>query len=491
MREIIKAIFKTGSASIINIVLGVISTKILAVAVGSSGMGLYSIISQTLSTATTAGTMSGQTALVQGLASKQGAERDKYLIAVFWIFVFGAIAVTLGFLLFSSLIAQTIFASSDEKTISLVRWMALPIILTIIYSYFISLLNGFRAIGRLAIAQVIVSIVTVIFVYPVSKLVNGGHIIAFILLISVSTIGGIIFCLTVAHKEKWLDPLIRNLIPKLDNRAVKHFYHMSRTRLITGLVTTGTLLIIRTTIIQYKGFSSAGIFDVAWALSMAYVMLVLSSFGTYYLPTLSGINDISSRITLIQNTFKLSLIIIVPLIITIIVLKPLVISILYTREFIPSLEIIRWMLIGDYLKVSSWILSIPMVAYVDMKSFFWTEISWNTGFLIMSYLAIYYNYMEGIGIAFVIMYAFYLIYMIIYCRIRFHLSLTKKMTLHWIVGLALILLVSFCEWDATVVSYSHATVWIICGCLVSWMALEKKEKYEMVKRVPGIKNNIK
>jgi len=491
MREIIKAIFKTGSASIVSIILGVISTKILAVALGSSGMGLYSIINQTLSTATTAGTMGGQTALVQGLASKKGNERDKYLITVFWIFIFGAMATSLFFWIFSPLIAQTVFASNDEETISLVRWITLPLTLTIIYSYFTNLLNGFKAIGRLAIAQVIVSFVTLLFVYPLFILASSGHTISFIFLISVSTMGGIIFSIIVAHKEKWLNPLIKDFIPKIDRGAMKHFYYMSRARLATGLVTSGTLLVIRAMIIQYEGFSSAGIFDVAWALSMTYIMLLLSSFGTYYLPTLSGIEDPQSRITLVQETLKMSLIIVIPLIITIIELKPLVIAILYTHEFIKSLEIVRWMLIGDYLKVSSWILSIPMVAYADMKSFFWSEIIWNAGFLMISCLAIYYNHLEGIGISFLLMYAIYLVYMKIYCEVRFQIPITKKMTLHWVAGLALVLAASFYDWNTTVVSYSHAAVWITCGCLVSWISLEKDEKYELVKLIFGTKNGIK
>lgn len=491
MREIIKAIFKTGSGSVINIILGVISTKILAITLGSSGMGLYSMINQTLLTATTAGTLGGQTALVQGLASKEGEERNNYLVTVFWIFIFGSIAMSLGFLLFSPLIAQAVFASSDAKTISLVRWMALPIILTTIYSYFTNLLNGFRAIGRLAIAQVTVSFVTALVVYPASKLISSGYTIAFILLISASTMGGIIFCLKVAYGEKWLTPLTENFVPKFDKGALAHFYNISRTKLAAGLITTGTLLVVRAMIIQYEGLSSAGIFDVAWALSMTYVMLLLSSFGTYYLPTLSGITDPEARITLIHSILKISLILIIPLIITIIVLKPLVISILYTREFLQSLEIIRWMLIGDYLKVSSWILSIPMVAYADMKSFFWSEILWNIGFLIFSYFAMYYNYLEGVGIAFVIMYLIYLIFMVIYCRTRFQLTFTKKMIFHWTIGLILILTVSLYDWNKTVVSYSHATIWIISGCLVSWLALEKEEKYEMVKLIPGIKNITK
>lgn len=477
MREIIKAIFKTGSCSIISIILTVISSKVLAIVLGSNGVGLYSLIKQTLDTATTAGVMGGQTALVQGLASKQGAEKDRYLTTVFWIFVCGAMVIALCFLLFSPLISQTIFASKDEKTISLVRWMALPAVLAIMSTYLGSLLNGFRAIGRLAIGQVIVSIVTVFLMYPISKLVSSGYIIAFILMISASTMGGIIFCLTVAQKEKWLNPLIVNFKPKIDKGDVKHFYQIAITTLISGLIGVGVMLIIRTMITRYGGFSSVGIFSVAWALSMTYVMLVVGSFGTYYLPTLSGINDIPSRNKLIQDLFRISLLLIIPIIITVIVLKPLLITVLYTHEFMPSLKIIRWMLVGDYFKVCSWVFAMPMLAYKDMNVFFWTELSWNMGLLILSYIGIiYYNDIQLIGTAFLILYVFYFVYSIFYAHNKHSVVLTKNSLVHWILGLLLIIAASCQTWEDTQVNWISALIWIAVAFGFSWMTLNKGER---------------
>jgi O-antigen/teichoic acid export membrane protein len=482
MSEIIKAIFKTGSSSVITIILGVVSTKVLAVVLGPSGIGLYSLINQTLTTASTAGTMGGSTALVQGLASKQGTEKDNYLVTVFWIYICGAMVIALGLFLFSPLIAQTVFASNDEKTINLVRWMALPVSLIILYSYFVSLLNGFRAIGSLAMGQIIVSVVTVFLIYPVSKLVSSGYITAFIWMISISTIGGIVFCLIIVHREKWLNPLIANFIPKFDKGSVKHFYYIASTTLITGLITAGTLLIVRTMIIRYGGFSSAGIFDIAWMLSMNYMLLLLSSFGTYYLPTLCGINDIPARNTLMQDLFRITLLLVIPLIITVIVLKTLVINILYTDEFMPALKIIRWMLIGDYFKASSWILAMPMLAYGDMKPVFWTELLWNMGFLILSYIGIFYfSDMQLIGTAFFIMYAIYFVYTIFYAQSKHNVSLTRNIIAHWVFGLVLIIFASWKTWIDTQVNWVPAILWIVVAIGFSWMTLNKGERSKLIK----------
>lgn len=484
MRDIIKAIFKTGSGSIITIILGMISVKIMAVVLGPNGLGLLSLIRQTLQTASITSTMGGGTALVQGIASKEGNEKDNYLITVFWIFVIGAISTSIVLLLFAPWIAKTIFATNDAQTIGLVRWMVLPVMLMAIYSYLTSVLNGFHAIGRLVIGQVIVSIVTVFLAYPISKLVSNGNTIAFIWMISVSTLGGLIFYLLIAYKKRWLNPLIVNFKPRFDKKALKHFWHISSTTLVTGLITTGTLLLLRVMIVRYGGLDSAGIFDVAWTLSMIYIMLVLGSFGTYYLPTLSGIKNEFARITLMQNILKISLIIVVPLIVTIIVLKPLVIHILYSNEFLPSLEIIRWMLIGDYFKVSSWIFSISVVAYANMKVFFWTELLWNTGFLLISSLALFYfKNMQGIGLAFIIMYFFYFVYYLYYVRSKHQFLITKRLLWTWLIGLVLIILASWQTWSDIDVNWISAPIWVGVAIGFSWAVLEKDEKSKLIKMI--------
>ncbi len=480
MYDIIKAVFKTGSASLIGILLGAVSTKVMAVILGPNGVGLFSLIRQTLATAVTAGTVGGQTALVQGLASKEGNERDRFLITVFWIFILGAISIAVGLLLLAPWIAKIVFTTNDNQTISLVRWMALPGLLMIIFSYLISVLNGFRAIGRLALGQIIVSMVTISLVYPVSKLVSSGYINAFVWMMAASTLGGIIFCFIIAYKEKWLNPLILNFRPQFDKNAIKYFSRVSGTTLITGLIATGTLLIIRGMIVQYGGLASAGIFDVAWALSMTYVMLLLGSFGTYYLPTLSGINDIQTRITLIKKLFRLSILFIVPLIVSLIVLKPLVIQLLYSDKFIPALEIIRWMLIGDYFKVVGWVLAMPVLAYADMKVFFWTELLWNGGFLVLSTLAIFfYKDLQGIGIAFIILYFFISVYYLYYVYSKHQLPITKTLLKPWFYGLILIILASLQTWSTIHVNWVLAAIWILLSIAFSWYELTKNEKNKL------------
>ena len=67
------------------------------------------------------------------------------------------------------------------------------------------------------------------------------------------------------------------------------------------------------------------------------------------------------------------ILLVAPLITLVILGKSLVVSILYSKEFLPSFDIIQWMLIGDYFKAVGWVLATPMLAFADLRMFFWTE----------------------------------------------------------------------------------------------------------------------
>jgi O-antigen/teichoic acid export membrane protein len=214
------------------------------------------------------------------------------------------------------------------------------------------------------------------------------------------------------------------------------------------------------------------------------MMLLLSSFGTYYLPTLSSISDTFARNTLIQDLFRISLLLVIPLIITIIVLKTLLISLFYTWEFTPALKIIRWMLVGDYFKACSWVLAMPMLAYGDMKPFFWTELFWSMGFLALSYIGIfYYKDMQLIGTAFLILYAIYFAYTIFYAHNKHNVILTRNIVVHWILGLFLIVFVSLETWGDTQVNWISGLFWILAATGFSFLMLNKEEKSKLIKMV--------
>jgi PST family polysaccharide transporter len=79
-----------------------------------------------------------------------------------------------------------------------------------------------------------------------------------------------------------------------------------------------------------------------------------------------------------------------PVFIAMMAMAPLVIHLLYTSSFTPAIEVLRWQVLGDVLKVVSWPLGFLILAAGDGKTYFWTETAsaFVTAFLIVALVPI-------------------------------------------------------------------------------------------------------
>ncbi|CAN4273179.1 RfbX Membrane protein involved in the export of O-antigen and teichoic acid [Methylophilaceae bacterium] len=479
MRDLIIGVLKTGSGAVVNLLLGVISIKIMAVILGPSGTGLLSLIRQVVFTFASLG-MGGQTALIQGIANKEGIARDTYVRTIFWLFVLAAFFSVVLIELFASIIVALVFGKSDANLVQLIRWIALPVFLMYAYIFFKSILNGFRAIGRLAIVEMLGPIATLMLVYPVCIFVGEGYALAFIWMISAAQLLMLSASLLILYKNGWLSALFIRTKTMIDRADLRYFFTITGTTFLNAIIGTFTLLAVRTMIVRDGGLYQAGLFDLAWSLSGSYVMLLLASFGTYYAPTLSQAVGNIERAALVRRVIRLSTFLMIPMIVTVVVLKPMLVRLLYTSEYMAALEMIRWMLIGDYLKITSWVLAIPVIVNADMKIYFWTETFWNLGFLVLAAIStVYLGELQGVGIAFVLLYLVLVIYYLQYVRRVCELGISQDLLVPWLIGFAVVIMASIQNWNRTSVDWLTAPIWII-GSIGLVIAFLKKFERKIV-----------
>jgi O-antigen/teichoic acid export membrane protein len=484
MRNLVAALLKTSSSSVANALFGMASIKIIALLLGPSGVGLFSLIKQTVLTMASVG-WGGQTGLVQGVAKKEGPDQRTYLKTTFWLFLWGTVVTVLIIQIFSPMIAGLVFGRSDDPTTTLIRWISLPVVLTNTYIYLKSILNGFREIGKLALIDVFGPIAMLLLVYPICTSVGNGYALAFIWLISLSQATMILASFAIVYKKGWLPPLLGLRGFGIDQAASKYFFRIAGTTFVTALLGMGTILAVRSMVTRHGGFYEAGLFDLAWTLSGAYIMFLLGSAGIYYMPLFSGTSEPAKRLILINQVMRLFTLLMVPIIVGIITLKPLAVTIFYSKEFMPSLDILRWMLIGDYLRITSWVFAITAIASTDMKVYFWGEASWNIGFVTLSALAIFgFNEVQGVAVAFVVLYACFAIYYLQYVRRNHGFYLRSDLVLPWIIGFVLVLIVSWQTWDDKIVNWRLSSFWITASIAFVPIMLKKEERTILWSKLP-------
>ena len=163
---------------------------------------------------------------------------------------------------------------------------------------------------------------------------------------------------------------------KLDRLLLVDLLKFALMSLVSALVVPVSTLVIRKYVFDNFSGNEAGYVQGIWSISNTYLSVVTTTLSIYYLPTLSGIQDRAKLRAEIKNGYKFILPLAVLAGVMIFIFRDLIINILYTPEFLPMREYFTFQIIGDGLKIASWILAYLMVAkamtrlFIVTKSFF-------------------------------------------------------------------------------------------------------------------------
>ena len=175
-------------------------------------------------------------------------------------------------------------------------------------------------------------------------------------------------------------------------------------------------LFIRNEVIKVSGLTTAGYWQAITKISDYYLTFIISVLGVYYLPTLSGITQQSEIRKEILKGYKIILPVVAILAISIFLCKSLIVNILFSAQFEPMKELFQYQMLGDFLKIGSWLLAYLMLAKAMVKMLIITEILFNLSLVILSKFFIDKYGVVGTTYAFALNYLFYWITMAVLMR---------------------------------------------------------------------------
>jgi enterobacterial common antigen flippase len=460
-REIVASSAKVGAATVAGLIGWMVGGKILALELGAAGVGVFGILRQLLQNLTLLSTCNGSTALVQGLSSHGPETRTGYVASVGTLFLIGASSVAVVLTVGAPWLGPWLVPHPQAP--AMVRWLAVAVLATTAQSFFTGLLNGHRAVGALVRSQLLAPLAVLAIAFPVVRLVQQGAAAGYVLMLAAP--GTVVALAAWSHcrKSGWVVKLERARFSRIH---VRHFLTMSSVLLATGLLSTGTQYFQARFVAAQLGLEQAGLYWVAWTLSMSYVTVLLGSYATYYMPSLSALRTRADRNALIRDYLWLALCVMPVVVAAVVVVKPLVVEVLFSRTLLPALDVMRWMLVGDLFKGVAWVLSFPMLAFAEMRWFFWTEAAFNLVLAGSSALwLIFGGGIEQLGVLFMCMYAVYLVAMAAYVRRVHGLRLRRVELGAFAAGLVLVVLMSLLTWHDVRIQFVPVAAFAACGAV--------------------------
>lgn len=422
-RRILKSTSIIGGATFGNIAIGLLRSKVVALLLGPTGIGIAGLYNSLIGSATSLSTLGLGTVGTRQIAEAAATE-DLHTLkvarrALFWGTLFLACAGGLVVWSLRGVLAVHVFGNAAYSTA--VGWLALGVALSVAGASQAAVIQGMRRIADIARLSIIGSAVSTVLGITVIWRWGQTGLVAYVLVVPlVAFIVGHIYVARLPG------------LPK-DAISLQELRHEWAMLLRLGFAMTGAGLAqsfaqlwIRSDVARVLGAGALGQYQAAWIISMQYVGLVLNAMGTDYYPRLTGIiGDTKAAAQLVNEQTEVALLVSAPVFLGIISLAPWIVHLLYAPSFSAAGDILRWQVLGDVLKVASWPLGFVILARGDGKTFFWTE---TMAWVILSGLIAGLVPVFGLaitGISYPAMYVVYLPVMYFLVRRRFEFQWSR------------------------------------------------------------------
>jgi PST family polysaccharide transporter len=376
--QILKSSFVVGGASFINIVLGIVRTKVLALLLGPTGVGILGIYNSVVQTAGALMGLGIGRSAVRQIAEASGTglpNRCAKSVAgtLRWSLI---LALTGGAVMFFSreAISKFMFHSVEQATD--IGWLGLAVFCGILSAGQIGVIQGTRNVRFLANQSVVGALFGTLVGLPIIYFRGRAGVVWVVLAVGLAGLG-----------SSWL--YMRKVTLSKTRLTWQDFWTEGRSLIglgvilmMTGLLSTGTLLVVRILLNRQMGEAATGYFQAAFGVSVVYLDFILQAMGADFYPRLAAAahdHDLCNRS--VNEQLEIALLMAGPLILAMLAFAPVVIYLLYAKGFEPACEILRWQILGSLFKVTAWPVGFILLAKNQGWKFFVCELLWNVTYL--------------------------------------------------------------------------------------------------------------
>ena len=409
--DIIKVFSLNAVSTLIRMLAGMISVKVIAVIIGPSGIALLGQLKNLESMLLGFANGGINNGITKYVAEYQDNETEvkKYISNAFRITIIATFIVAIVLIAGCKKISQLILMTDEYFYIFIV--FGLTIIFFTLNALLISILNGYKEFRK----YVIINICGTIFglLYSVALVFLWGLPGA---MINTVTYQSVIFFVTLwmCQKMPWMKKEF--FLDKLNKPIVKKYLCFSIMTLVTLALAPTVRIFLRSYVITKISAADAGIWEGMNSISAMYLGVITTAFSIYYLPRLSEIKDNKELHKEIFRCYKVFVPMLLGMCLMIYLLRHFVIRLLFTPEFDTMEGLFIWQLVGDFFKICSWMLAYIMVAKAMTKSYIVTEMAFGLLYLVMSFLFMQLNGIVGLVQGYLLNYIIYMVAMIIMFR---------------------------------------------------------------------------
>ncbi len=398
----------------LRIASGLVTSKLLAIFIGPSGMALVGNLRNFLTATETVGTLGFQNGVVKYVvALKDDAEGLRRFIATVFLSLIAVVALLVLSLFFlAQPLNDAIFGLGHDYA-DVFRILALALPWYVVSVMLLAVINGlgkFRAVVRINIwGNVIGLLLSAVIIW---KWGTFGALLSLVLP------PALLFFISFYFINKEIRFVSMLSFAAFDRQVIRNLSAYSLMTLVAALGGPLVLLAIRNNVIATLGMEQAGYWEAMNRLSVYYLMFISSILSVYFFPKLAFANNDKAT----KNVFRSYYTGILPLFALglgiLYLFRSFIVHLLFTPEFLPVTALFGWQLVGDVFKAASLILGYQFFARKLTLAFVVTELLSLSLLYVLSHLLIGPYGIEGVVMAHAFTYFLYLLVLVGYFRKR-------------------------------------------------------------------------
>lgn len=380
-----------------NIVANVLRGKMVAVLLGTVGLGISSLYMSSLMPLQQFFSMGMPLAVVSALAalsSEVDADRrmlaakvEAYRRMLFLLAVFGGFIVIIA----APWLSEFAFGSTDNTLHYMV--LAAALVFLIMEGGEMALLQSRRQMKEVALRNVVNALAGLLIGVPLYWWLGVEGIVPAIVISAAA-----VWCYT-RWQTRRLGLHQRSQSWTATWRLSRGVISLGFFMMLAALFGTITTYAVNAAIRYMGGVGDVGLYQAASSITGQYVGLVFAAMATDYYPRLASlVEDREDVVQLVEREWRVVMLIITPLVALLILTAPLLIRILLTEEFLPLTGVVRLMGLAIVCRAACFPLDYVSMAYGRKQYFFWMEGVWcNVKTFGITVVFYYFWGLEGLG----------------------------------------------------------------------------------------------
>jgi enterobacterial common antigen flippase len=356
--------------SLLTIVFGMVTNKVISVVTGNRGLGLiglYRILGSTVSSVVPLGANDVITRRIS--TARDPAQKGEILGAALLIFLFQSVAILLVAVGLGGPISQLLFGNEGANAhVFEVRLVLLLTCGVIGFQLVTAVLNGFAQVKQTSLLGLVTASATLVTVYPFLRLGDKG----LPLVISATCFVGAGLGLVYVRRSLG-DTLLR--LPR-SYKAFREALPLSPWLALHPLVITGSTMGVQSILVRQYGLSQLGNFNAASLVEGTAVMILTSAMRSFYLPSLGKLNDQAEKRSL---TDRMAMPLLAATFIgaaVVLIAAPLIIKILFSKSLASARELVMVMIAAVVGQIFVWFAAMFLLHKGDYKTLLTIDSAW-------------------------------------------------------------------------------------------------------------------